>query len=331
MRLLSFSSVLSLLPPPHSVAHAATPSGGPGLGLAYGELNTQGKSSLVQDAAWVQLKLAYKIHRPGYSQSQQPYCAGSCGIPSIYTLSTSVTSNIEEPFQSGTDDRGSGYTDTYMWYLCGPGASTVALAYWNTVNENKGNGYWGDPHAKLWWNTSPHYRPYMMYIAAYSQPHTQSTWLPKGEEVYGAYSSGGGADADTPNANVVNYVNWEASGENISNWQNWFYILVTPSSSLTLSVLISDVQNDVYVGQVPPIVSVNDTNLPDWKNSKYKGGSHDIAIVGYNQVNGTFTYVETCGFSAAGCETSGNGVYTIPESTMLTAINNDNGQGALIW
>ncbi len=203
----------------------------------------------MQNAAWVQLKLAYNIHRPGYSLDQQPYCTGICGVPSIYTLSTSTTSNIEEPFQSGTDDRGTGYTDTYMWYLCGPGATTVALAYWNTVNENIGNGYWKDTHSQLWWNTSPHYRPYMMYIAAYSYA---PSYISAGEETYYAYNPSGGDDANTFNADLRDDLNWEASGENRSNWQNWFYIIVTPGSSLTLSVLISDVQNDTYVGKVPP-------------------------------------------------------------------------------
>ncbi len=163
---------------PQTVAQASSIANGPRLGLKYGQLQTGGKSKLVQSAFWVELKLAHKIQRPGFSQ---PNCPGpdlgktasstttpQCTIPSSYQLNDLVTQYIEEPLAQATDGSGSPYTDTYMWYLCGPGATTVALSYWSSVNTNCGDGYYSDPHINLYWRTAPHYRPYMMYIAAYS-------------------------------------------------------------------------------------------------------------------------------------------------------------------
>ncbi len=104
----------------------------------------------------------------------------------------------------------------------------------------------------------------------------------------------------------MNDLNWEASGENRSDWSNYFYTKVSPG--LSLSTLITDVQDDDYLSQVPPVVSVYDSDLPDWQDSGYKGGSHDIAIIGYDQNSNTFSYVETCGPGQWGCETKNTGV-----------------------
>jgi hypothetical protein len=122
---------------------------------------------------------------------------------------------------------------------------------------------------------------------------------------------------------------YEASGE-ASDWQGYFYELVSPGN-LSASALLSDIEYDTYSYGVPPVVSVNDADLPDWQNSHYKGSSHDIAILGYNNSNNTYTYYETCGPGAAACETSGYGTHTISQSELLTAIKNDNSNGALIW
>lgn len=319
---------------PQTVAQAATVANGPGLGLKYGELNTGGKSKLAQNASWVRLKLAHKVFRPG-----GPDCPGSdlngtasspmspqCTPPSIYQLNDSVSQYIEEPLAQGTDGQGTAYTDTYMWYLCGPGATTVALSYWSSVNIDRGNGYYSDPHITLYWLNVPHLRPYMMYIAY--QSYAPSYTSP-GEETYYAYNPNGGDDANTFNADLVNDLNWEASGENRSDWSSYFYLLVAPG--LSLSTLQTDVQDDVYLSQVPPAVSVDDGYLPDWQKSGYRNGSHDVAIIGYNQSTDMFTYIETCGTGQWGCETENTGAWTVSESTMLNAINNDSGNGALVW
>lgn len=61
--------------------------------------------------------------------------------------------------------------------------------------------------------------------------------------------------------------------------------------------------------------------------------SHDIAILGYN--NSTYTYYETCGPTAAGCDTSDYADHTISQTALYNAIHDDtfNGQndGTLIW
>jgi hypothetical protein len=173
----------------------------------------------------------------------------------------------------------------------------------------------------------------MMYIAWQSYP---PSYYNAGEETYLTYSKTGNEgppnyqdDAYTAIPDLVNDLNWEASGENRSDWSNYFYTEVNPG--LSLSTLITDVQDDDYLSQVPPVVSVNDGDLPDWQGSHYAGGSHFVAIIGYDQNTDMFTYIETCANSPAGCETSGIGHYTVSESTMLNAINDDNDNGGLVW
>jgi hypothetical protein len=149
-------------------------------------------------------------------------------------------------------------------------------------------------------------------------------WTSPGVMTYQTYPT-----AYTANTDLLIGMQYEASGES-SSWQSYFYVLVSPGN-LSASQLLSDVEYDTSSYGVPLVVSVNDSYLPDWQNSGYKGGSHDIAVIGYNNSNSTYTYYETCGPGAAACETSGYGTHTMSQSQLYSAIENDNGNGALIW
>lgn len=314
-RLLLFVVLLFavLFAAPYAFA-ASSPWAGPGEKLTPGQLNQANKAHTTQNPAWVKQKEAYQIARPGYSK------ALVAAVPASQTLSTSYSDQIWEPPTVGTDAAGHSYTDYYMGNMCGPGATTVALDYWNNVNTRAVGGHsYSDPHATTYWNDS-HERAYMMYIATQVYPPYYTS---AGEMSYGTYSS-----ADSANLDVTDALNWEASNHNSSSWFNYFYLLVNPSG-LTLSTLKNNVASDIANYGVPPVVSINDAYLPDWNNSAYRGGSHDVAVIGYNNTAGTFTYAETC--TAGVCGTLGTGHYTISQQQLLNGIENDNGNGALIW
>lgn len=141
---------------------------------------------------------------------------------------------------------------------------------------------------------------------------------------------------------VRDALNWEASGENTSNWTNYFYIVNWKSSYTTESSLESafhsTVVTDISYSYVPVIVEIpaKVAYLPNWPNGN--GVYHFVTIVGYNDNTGQYTYVDTCkGFTH--CNPGGidspdfhtvsqhslaQGVYTIPTNTTT-------GDGGWVW
>ncbi|GHO87138.1 hypothetical protein [Dictyobacter formicarum] len=310
-----FAAVLALMLACTPAAFAASiPMTGPGQNLSYGQLNRAGKSHHTQqNTAWARSKQAYQVVRPGYG-------VHPLSVPATKTLSTSYSDTIWEPATVGTDAAGHSYTDYYMGQMCGPGATTVALDYWNNVNTRAVGGHnYSDPHVTTYWNDS-HERAYMMYIATQVYPPYYTS---AGEMSYGSYPNAG-----TTNQDLTDALNWEASNHNSSNWFTYFYLLVQPGN-LSLTTLKNNVASDIANYNVPPVVSVNDAYLPDWSSSPYRGGSHDVAVIGYDNNAGTFTYAETC--TAGVCGTAGTGHYTISQQQLYNAIENDNGNGALVW
>ena len=83
--------------------------------------------------------------------------------------------------------------------------------------------------------------------------------------------------------------------------------------------------------QVSPVIAITNTAyLPSWGVG---GIIHAIAIIGYNNNAQTYTYVETCGgpCQSGTCGSKGQGVYTISQSALYNAIENANGNGAIVW
>jgi len=298
-------------------ASAANMGQGPPQHLKKGQLWTDGKGKVNQSAAFIQAKNAHQINPLGK--------ATALSYPSGYTLT--INQPFEEPLAYGYQDSPSGvgkgayYTDKYNWYDCGPGAAAVASWLWPSAPFPPAGTY-RDPHSSLYWLTT-YGKQNVMYLAYVIKP-PNSGWTSPGVMTYYTYPN-----ADTANSDLLIGMQYEASGES-SNWQGYFYVLVSPGN-LSASYLLEAVEYDTYSYGVPLVVSVNDSYLPDWKNSNYKGGSHDIAVLGYNNSNSTYTYYETCGPGAAACETSSYGTHTISQSQLYAAIENDNGNGALIW
>lgn len=298
-------------------------------GLAYGQQTRFGKSHLVQDPQWYAAKVA---RRNRLLQGGNGIAAGSSSLtitntpPASYSLSTSVTGNTFEELGnapgggSTPDANGHLYTDGYFWNFCGEGATTVALGYWNTIVpiNHKGSYTNTDPHTTTSWDDT-YNRAYIFYLGDEVKPPSFGSF---GEFAYGSYPSG-----TTYTTDLRDTLNWEASREGaLGSWSNYYYGIVW-ASSLTQSGLMADVQSDVGIDHKADVVDVNTAYLPSWAGTN-KALSHYVAITGYNTTNNTLTYIDTCG---TGCGSKGNGVYTVGLSQLYSGIENNNGNGSIVW
>ena len=288
-------------------------------------------SQTAQDPTWIAQKLAYQVITvKGKDGRKIPKIVTNLrlntqSVPASGALDMSYADTIWEPSVSGTDATGKAYTnDQYMWDLCGPGASTVSLDYWTNVNDRAFGTYtYKDPSGiTTTWNNN-HTRGYLTYLAIGVNPPSYSA---RGETP-GEMTWNGPNGSLTTIQDLVDALNWEAANHNTTlSWQSYFYYYIS-SSNLNLSTLRNDVASDISTAQVAPIALVNDDYLPDWP---YIHTSHYVAITGYDNTAGTFTYQETCG--SGSCPTTGFGHYTISQQRLLDGINADasNG-GGLIW
>jgi len=314
-------SILILLAPAAAAAPRSTLGESNG-GLAYGQQTRFGKSHLVQDSTWYAAKVARRnrlVGIGGAGTSITPLA------PSSYNLSTTVTGQTFEQLGNAPgggqtpDASGHLYTDGYFWNFCGEGATTVALGYWNTIApiNQMGSFTAPDPHTITTWDDT-HNRAYIYWLGDIVKPPSFGSY---GEFAYGTYPSG-----TTYTTDLRDTLNWEASRENTSNWSNYYYGIVW-ASNLSQSSLMADIESDVGVDHKADVVDVNTAYLPSWAG-KGKSLSHYVAITGYNTANNTLTYIDTCG---TGCGSDGNGVYTISLSSLYNGIENNFGNGSIVW
>jgi len=74
------------------------------------------------------------------------------------------------------------------------------------------------------------------------------------------------------------------------------------------------------------VVGVNAQYLPNWSTNHMV--SHYVAIIGYSNTSGTYTYLDTCGPE---CGSAGYGMFTISQSQLYNGIENNNGNGSIVW
>ena len=281
-------------------------------------------------------------------------------VPGARRLDTTWSRWIVEPPASGKDAKGNSYYDLTYWNLCGPGASTIALYYWQQLTGHPKvtttAGYFLDPYVAAgvaWPTTGPtfaspagvghrlgtywtgsvnvngftaHARGFLMYLAMAVKP---AGWTSPGIDVF--VSGEGKALYPTrgsPPPDMQAALNWEASGH-AANWAETYYATVhrwdpTLARDLTAAVMI-----DVGRDGVPVVVAADTFNLPNWQNgSKTPHTRHAIAIVGYdNTVNPpTFTYLDSCGRSCNARGGNQNGqIHVISQAQMVNALTADNG------
>lgn len=309
---------------PTTYASAPNPNSTP-TGQAQG-------SKTQQDPQWLKAKFGYRVFSgviPGQGKGVHthpsilstpffnPLTTGgsltpNTAPPSSYTLGSAPQYDAEPSdgkyynFPESNwlftyDDAYHHYADGNMYSLCGPGAADVATTYWPwppnyadyaNVTDSLAN------NEATSWNSSDvdgtqRMRGYMVHLAfAVKAP----TWTKYGmlPQTYVQTSQVGGTTLQV----VRDALNWEASGENTSNWSSYFYANDWnnnyTSESAVESALHNDIVSDLWYNNVPVIVEISAKlpYLPNWPNGT--GVNHFVTIVGYDDVQGTYKYVDTC-------------------------------------
>ena len=281
-------------------------------------------------------------------------------VPAARRLDTTWTRWIVEPPAGGKDAKGNTYSDLTYWNLCGPGATTVALYYWQQLtgypNVTGTAGYFLDPyvaagvawpsrgptfvapggiaqHLGTYWTGSvkvtgftAHARGFLMYLAMAVTP---AGWTSPGVDVF--VSGQGKALYPTrgaPPGDMQAALNWEASGHGAS-WAETYYATVHRWDPTLARDLTEAVMLDVGRDGVPVVVAADTFNLPNWQNgSKTPHTRHAISIVGYDNTANppTFTYLDTCGRSCNARGGNQNGqIHVISQAQMVAALTADNG------
>jgi hypothetical protein len=286
-------------------------------------------------------------------------------LPAARTLDTTWTRWIIEPPAYGKDAKGNSYSDLTYWNLCGPGAATVTLYYWEQLTGHPDvttkAGYFIEPYAQVgmgWPNPGPVFvgtngkanrlgtywagtmrapgyyafgRGFIMYMAMAVKP---AGWTVPGVDVF---AGGNGRPLyptrGSPMPNTQAALNWEASGH-ADDWAETYYATVekwdpTMARDLQVAVML-----DVGRDGVPVIVSADTYYLPNWQyGSRTPHTRHSVTIVGYNNESNppTFAYLDTCGRSCNSRAGNANGqIHVISQAQMVKAVSEDWGMG-FIW
>jgi hypothetical protein len=285
------------------------------------------------------------------------------GVPDKKTLDVSWTRWVIEVPGIGRDEKGTYYRNMNYWELCGAGAMTVGLWYWQQLTGHPDvtgtAGYFLDPYVAqgTWWpipgpkvalsgrtrlgtywsgsdkigGTRAHGRGFEMYLAMAAKP---ATWQSPGFAVFATdgkplYPTGG-----TDRSNIQAGLNWEVSGHDPKGWGTAYYASVLGSDPSLSHDLNAAVMLDVGRDGVPVVAAANTYYLPNWQNrAATPSMDHSITIVGYdNKANPpTYTYVDTCGHSCNQRPGNHDGaVHVIAQSLMVLALRYRAGSG-FVW
>src|SRR5574340_355216 len=205
----------------------------------------EGKSLLIQDSSWLRLKASHRlVAQP--STGAPIVTASAPAALSAWSIDNPSVRAVLEPGASGTDDADHAFSDQDYWHFCSAGASDIALYFWNgktttfatrTYNEPYGPEH-GLSSATTTWTSSDHGRSYLMFLAEVVKPPSFST---PGMVGFSTYPSGGTATQDMRDS-----INWEASGENPSDWAQYFYAWVKNDGTITPTGLHSDIVGDIF-------------------------------------------------------------------------------------
>jgi hypothetical protein len=321
-----------------------------------------------QSPAWLKAKAAGRVALVDgrtvlLDASTNPMLMPGTGrpIPDARTLDLSWAASIVEPPGRGYDGKGARYLDRSYWALCGPGASTVALYYWQQLTGHPDvtgtAGYFVDPYAAegvpwpspgptipasgdrwlgTYWSGSDtvsgftaHGRGFLMYMAMQTHP---PTWSATGIAVW-ADASGHPyyPTRGAPLEYIQTGLNWEVSGRYPYDWSDAWYGTVNEWDPTLARDLRVAVMLDVGRDGVPVVAGVDTFDLPNWQDgAATPHTTHAVSIVGYDNAADppTFSYIDTCGraCNSNGGNTNGQ-VHVIAQSKMVEAIQDAVGIG----
>jgi hypothetical protein len=319
---------------------------------------------------WLALKAAGRIAIVDGAVSVLPVGADplvdpstGLGLPEQRTLDLGWTRWVVEPFGYGTDERGNRYSNLSYWNLCGDGAMTVTLWYWQQLTGHPSvtgtAGYFVDPYVAeavpwpvrgpsvpvskgarvgTYWSGSDgvsgftaHGRGFLMYMAMAAQP---ATWQSTGFAVFAKDGQPLYPTSGTPRTNIQAGLNWEVSGQNPALWPEAYYASVIRPDPTLARDLTAAVMLDIGRDGVPVVGAVDTFNLPNWQlGTATPHIRHAITIVGYDNTADppTFTYLDTCGRQCNNRGGNQNGqIHVIAQSRLVLAIQNTVGSG-FVW
>jgi hypothetical protein len=330
------------------------------------------RSVPAQSSEWLELKAAGRIALvegkvvvldPGVDPLLNPMTGAA--VPSARILDTAYARWIIEPLGYGKDEKGNSFSDRNLWNLCEPGATAVALYYWQQQtghpNVTGTAGYFLDPYTAegaawpvpgptvarssggvrigTYWSGSDgvnaytaHARGYIMYLGMAVQP---PGWQSKGIAVY-ADASGRPLypTIGAPRTNIQVALNWEASNHAEQGWAEFWYASVMrfePTAARDLRIAVT---LDVGRDGVPVVVELDTHDLPNWQaGSKTPHIRHAVTIVGYDNAATppTYTYIDTCGRACNSRGGNQNGqLHVIAQSQMVAAMQDTVGSG-FVW
>jgi hypothetical protein len=324
----------------------------------------------VQSKAWLALKATGMIALTDgkvvtLAPGSDPMVNPSTGepIPTSKLLDVSWTKWVVEVLGVGHDEKGNYYHDLSYWELCGDGAMTVTLWYWQQLagypNVTGTEGYFLDPivaQGAYWprrgltipfqgrtrigtyWSGQDTMNGYLatgrgfeMYLATAAQP---PTWQSPGLAVFAKSGKLVYPSTGTDRATLQVGLNWEVSGHDPDSWSTAYYATVVGKDPYFAHDLNTAVMLDLGRDGVPVVAAVDAYYLPNWANgSATKHTGHSITIVGYDNTSNppTYSYIDTCGHACNPRTANKEGrVYVVPQATLALSMKYFGGAG-FVW
>jgi hypothetical protein len=262
-------------------------------------------------SVWLTAKRQLRVTAPGQAGDHIVFLAAApATFPDAAMLPYTVVEQTVEPSGAGSDVAGNKYTDRNLWELCGPAAANNTLYFWNGKSNSWGTYTFSDPSngvTTIWSNT--HNRSYTLHLAWEIRPPS--------------WSRAGMMDRHNPSFGVTLYgmrdgLNWEASGENVSDWQRYFYTNEWWDEN-TPETLHAQVEADIALSAKPVVVEVDARFLPNWPTLHVQK-NHYITIIGYDDATGEYAYTDTCGHTTGCGSNKDGGVNHITYSQLWQAI-----------